>query len=274
MRKKQKGSYLENISDLMAGLAIFFLLLFVVVMITNRSRNEQVKEYETILEKIETLKSHQQTLKTDIGLYVKDFDKTPSECFREDQVEVVRSIGPQDMSKLADTEIEEIGVVFRAKKIFKIGSPTFSINDETKTILKCLLKRFYKEVIYKNKDLIKVSYIEAKADLLWKDRNYFDTDPKSYLSLGYRKNLVLTLDRARTIFDLVFNSTKNFELDELKSFNKVVAGAGLGWITHANRIYKEENKLIPKGDENQRSFQIRILLKQQDELLKSLSAKK
>ena len=287
---KKSFSYLENLSDLMAGLAIFFLLLFIITILSQRTKNYETQDLN---QAVQDLVADQTHLIGEIKKFVdienentfmpwhcvKNLDKETFEKLLPKSLEDINDEYNKKNESLANINDEDneknksIGIYFKSENLFDSGKEELNISDDERAALSCVIREFMIRIVLQNKDIIERVFMEGQGDFdfgqghldEWKlgNKKYFLT------SLSERETRI-TLGRSREIFALFFNPLNEdiFTDDQWIYFNKSVVGGGLGWSQHLAKLAKKDG-FVPTEDDSFRSFQIRIHLKQIDEVLKN-----
>jgi hypothetical protein len=242
MSKKREVDYSGSIADMMSGLAILFILLFIVLIVAFGKMTNGGKNFEKILvDKIKNFATNTCDKRCDLCSHVKPL------------------------------EDNSIGIYFKAEaNLFLVGKSDF-IDEKTKTDLKCVLDDFVAKVLNEDQVLERISkiYIESKGDFYISSKQKLN-DQNKYLNSGPNpigntvanssEQLILTLDRSRSVVSVLFPT--KIDNSKLVDFSSKLAVAGLGWGEHLKKILKEEKNQVNsfKEDKKERSVQIRLLV--------------
>lgn len=241
--KHKQIDYSTSIGDLMSGLAIFFILLFVCLIVSQRQNVNDVKD----VREIEVTKKY---YRQSIESYLKE-EKLNCPDNKTIQIKPLKG---------------SIGVYITTEGLFKQASSDFE-NESKKIPLKCILTSFLKSVVLNRHAMRmnKLDYvmIESKGDFFI-NSGFTSVDLIKNKNGIFRKQFELTLDRTKTVFNLLLDGM-NFEEDEMAYINAHLGGSGLSWSEHYRSLKasaKQGNLLVDqKADKSERSIQVRLIVK-------------
>lgn len=245
--KHKPIDYSTSIGDLMSGLAIFFILLFVCLILSQR---QNVKNAAAMTEKAEHAKLYDKN--------IKEFLKVGKlSCPGNESIHIKPLKG-------------SLGVYITTDGLFKQASADFE-DSSKKAPLKCILVSFLKNVVLqtslKDKNVLDYVMIESKGDFFI-NAGFTPEELLQNKNGIFRKQFELTLDRTKTIFNLLLEGN-SFENDDMAYINAHLGGSGLSWSDHYRAIKdlsaKTKTSISQKKDSSERSIQVRLIVKGSDD---------
>ena len=245
--KHKPIDYSTSIGDLMSGLAIFFILLFVCLIVSQR---QNVKNAAALTEKAEHAKLYDKN--------IKEFLKVGKlSCPGHESIKIKRLKG-------------SLGVYITTDGLFPQAGSEFE-DAKKKAPLKCILVNFLKSVVLqsslKDKNVLDYVMIESKGDF-YINKGFTTEDLIQNKNENFRKQFELTLDRTKTIFNLLLEDN-SFGNDDMAYINAHLGGSGLSWSDHyrslKNEAFKANTPVVQVKDSSERSIQLRLIVKGSDD---------